>query len=41
MEDEDYIPFDIKNIKESVKFDLVECYDLDEADIAYELRKKW
>ena len=38
MEDEINIPFDIKKIKESVQFDLVECHNLDEMDAAFALR---
>jgi hypothetical protein len=38
MEDEDYIPFDIKNIKESVVFDLVECHNVEEMDMALKLQ---
>ncbi len=39
IEDEINIPFDIKTIKESVQFDLVECHNVDEMDEAYTLRR--
>jgi len=39
IEDKINIPFDIKKIKESVQFDLVECYNVDEMDKAYKLRR--
>ncbi len=39
LEDEKDLPFDIKNIKESVVFDLVECLTPEEQLAAFDLRK--
>jgi hypothetical protein len=38
MEDEDQVPFRIKNIKESVVFDLVECLNEEEQLTALDMR---
>ncbi len=40
IEDEDYLPFDIKKIKEFVVFDPVECHNEKELYEAFDLRKK-
>lgn len=40
IQDEGHIPFDIKNIKKSVVFDLVECHTEDETLKALSLRRK-
>ena len=38
IEDEDYVPFDRTNIKESVMFDVVQCYTMEELDRAIDLQ---
>ena len=39
IEDEDYVPFDRTNIKESVVFDVIECHTIEEMDRAMALRR--
>ncbi|CAF3856583.1 unnamed protein product [Rotaria sp. Silwood1] len=40
MKEEDRIPFDINDIKKSVKFDCVKCSTTDEMDMVYKLNKQ-